>query len=54
MSKTEVTSPWITVKILREQHDRIEKVVKKQPEQFLTVPEFIRVAISNMLKETKA
>jgi len=49
MSKTQTEDKWLTVRILREQNDQIEKVVNKTND-YLSIPEFIRVAINKELK----
>jgi len=49
MSKTQTEDKWLTIRILREQNNEIEKLVNKTND-FLSVPEFIRVAINRELK----
>ncbi len=49
MQKSDIDDRWITIKILREQHARISKVVKITND-YLSEPEFIRVAINKELK----
>ena len=49
MSKTIHDDKWFTVKILTEQKDEIDKVIERTND-FLSMPEFVRVAINEKLK----
>ena len=49
MSKTIHDDKWFTVKILTEQKDEIEKILKTTND-FLSMPEFVRVAINEKLR----